>query len=187
MRGNFTTQVPDLVDVMAQISVLKEASQQFLDADDHSNFKGISTLLGKCDESAHLIRSYLEYSAPATEKKFGVQTQNIPAPIKVTFEDHSLHVFIIRILSSEYGLSCERRTIYANIELLIKFGYSISTFQENGQGYFLREHQFSVTEIVAMFESMQGSNQLSADEQRLLRNKLLSTLSDSQKRTFQNA
>ena len=94
---------------------------------------------------------------------------------------------IIRILSSEYGLSCERRTIYANIELLIKFGYSISTFQENGQGYFLREHQFSVTEIVAMFESMQGSEQLSADEQRLLRNKLLSTLSDSQKRTFQNA
>ncbi len=94
---------------------------------------------------------------------------------------------IIRILSSEYGLSCERRTIYANIELLIKFGYGISTFQENGQGYFLREHQFSVTEIVAMFESMQGSEQLSADEQRLLRNKLLSTLSDSQKRTFQNA
>ena len=94
---------------------------------------------------------------------------------------------IIRILSSEYGLSCERRTIYANIELLIKFGYSISTFQENGQGYFLREHQFSVTEVVAMFESMQGSEQLSADEQRLLRNKLLSTLSDSQKRTFQNA
>ena len=93
MRGNFTTQVPDLADVMAQISVLKEASQQFLDADDHSNFKGISTLLGKCDESAHLIRSYLEYSAPATEKKFGVQTQIIPAPIKVTFEDHSLHVF----------------------------------------------------------------------------------------------
>ena len=102
---------------------------------------------------------------------------------KYTDEDHYLSTTaIIHILETEYGLTCERRTIYANVDLLKQYGHNISTWQENGIGYYLKEHQFSEKEVLAMCESLQGTK-LSSKEQRLLKSKLLSTLSDAQRQT----
>ena len=42
---------------------------------------------------------------------------------------------LTRILEEQYDLTLERRTLYANIELLRKYGFHISTWQENGYGY----------------------------------------------------
>ena len=105
---------------------------------------------------------------------------------KYTDEDHLLSTNeIIQHLQNEYDLTCERRTIYANMDLLKKYGHRISTWHENGNGYYLKEHQFTVNEITALCESLASNNQLTSKEQKVLKRKLLDTLSDSQKATLQ--
>ena len=41
------------------------------------------------------------------------------------------------LLEKRYDLTLERRTLYANIELLKKYGSKISTWQENYTGYYV--------------------------------------------------
>jgi len=68
--------------------------------------------------------------------------------VEYTDEDHWLSTKeLTRILEDEYGLTAERRTIYANIDLLKEYGYDISTWQENGVGYYLKSHRFSPEEV----------------------------------------
>lgn len=54
---------------------------------------------------------------------------------------------ILHKLKSEYQIEVERRTIYRNVDALIQMGYDISTFDENGTGYFLRERPFEPSEL----------------------------------------
>lgn len=44
----------------------------------------------------------------------------------------------------------ERRTLYANIQMLKEFGYEISTYQENGHGYYLDNRDFEESEIMLL-------------------------------------
>jgi len=95
---------------------------------------------------------------------------------KYTDNEHILSTIeIISILESEYNLTCERRTIYANIDLLKQYGYKISTWQENGLGYYLTEHQFTEREINVLCSSLADNNQLTAKEKKVLKGKLLAT------------
>ena len=97
---------------------------------------------------------------------------------KYTDPEHILSTSeIISILESEYNLSCERRTIYANIDLLKQYGYQISTWQENGIGYYLNEHQFTEKEIKVLCSALSDNNQLSSKEKKVLKGKLLATQS----------
>ncbi len=102
---------------------------------------------------------------------------------KYTDNDHHLSTTeIINILETEYDLTCERRTVYANMDLLKRYGHKISTWQENGQGYFLVEHQFSEKEMTTLLESVTASSRLSSRERKKLKTKLLTTLSDYQRK-----
>ena len=102
---------------------------------------------------------------------------------KYTDEEHLLSTTeIVSILENEYGLTCERRTVYANMDLLKRYGHKISTWQENGQGYFLEEHQFSENEMSALLESVSACSRLSPRERKKLKTKLLTTLSDYQRK-----
>ena len=68
--------------------------------------------------------------------------------VEYTDENHWLSTKeLTKILEDEYGLTAERRTIYANIDLLKEYGYDISTWQENGVGYYLKSHRFSPEEV----------------------------------------
>lgn len=53
-------------------------------------------------------------------------------------------------MESDYGLKPDRRTIYSGIATLLDFGYDISTYDENGKGYFLRERDFEPYEITML-------------------------------------
>ncbi|MGI6763888.1 MAG: helix-turn-helix transcriptional regulator [Anaerovoracaceae bacterium] len=54
---------------------------------------------------------------------------------------------IIEKLNAEYDISVDRRTIYRNVGHLVDFGYDISTHEENGMGYYLRERDFETSEL----------------------------------------
>ena len=91
---------------------------------------------------------------------------------------------LTRILEEQYDLTLERRTLYANIELLRKYGFHISTWQENGYGYYMESHQFEPSEVLLLCNAIHSSHFISSSESRKLIDKLLATLSVSQRREY---
>lgn len=53
-------------------------------------------------------------------------------------------------MEQQYQCPIERRTLYANIQMLKEFGYEISTYQENGHGYYLDNRDFEESEIMLL-------------------------------------
>lgn len=98
--------------------------------------------------------------------------------IRYTDEEHSLSTSELKqYLEQEYDLTLERRTLYANMDLLKKYGHDISTWQENGFGYFLKSHQFTKSEVLLLCNAIHSSHFISQKESSQLIRKLLSTLS----------
>lgn len=102
-----------------------------------------------------------------------------------TDKDHILSTKkLMALLESDYDLTIERRTLYANIDMLKDFGYRISTWQENGYGYYLEEHQFSKSEVFLLCNAIHSSHFISDRESSRLIDKLLSTLSVYEKQEY---
>lgn len=98
-----------------------------------------------------------------------------------TDDNHILRsIEIKKILEQDYGLKLERRTLYANVQLLRRFGYKIETYHENGIGYYLKEHQFSREEAYLLCDDILRHDNIRQDEKQILMNKILSALSTYQ-------
>ena len=116
--------------------------------------------------------------------------KELPLALLEVFKNHTDEEHILTtkqltsILENEYDLTLERRTLYANVELLKKYGYDISTWQENGYGYYLNEHQFKKSEVLMLCNAIHSSNFISSKESDALIKKLLTTLSISQKHEY---
>jgi predicted DNA-binding transcriptional regulator YafY len=54
---------------------------------------------------------------------------------------------LIAKLNAQYGINPDRRTVYGAIGLLNDVGYDISTYEDNGRGYFLRARLFEPGEV----------------------------------------
>lgn len=104
-----------------------------------------------------------------------------------TDENHILSTKeLTALLEKRYDLTLERRTLYANIELLKKYGFKISTWQENGFGYYMEEHQFDKSEVLLLCNAIHSSHFISASESKHLIDKLLSTLSREQQKEYKD-
>ena len=57
-------------------------------------------------------------------------------------------------MKAVYGITIDRRTVYGSIDLLLQLGYDISTYEENGKGYYLRTRDFELSEIHLLMESV---------------------------------
>ena len=53
-----------------------------------------------------------------------------------------------------YGMNPDRRTITSGIEILIRMGYDISTYQENKIGYYLKTRDFEPGEIRLLMDAV---------------------------------
>lgn len=53
-----------------------------------------------------------------------------------------------------YGLKPDRRTVYSALSLLCELGYDISTYEENGTGYYLRNRDFELSEILLLTDAV---------------------------------
>ena len=51
---------------------------------------------------------------------------------------------IIEFLAEDHGMIAERKAVGRNLLLLQEMGFSLSTYQENGKGYYLRTDAESV-------------------------------------------
>ena len=95
-----------------------------------------------------------------------------------TDEEH--HLFandILDILKKKYDLEIERRTLYANLDMLREFGYEILMDPQTKKGYYLAEREFDKAEILLLCNAIHASHFISSKQSDEMIKKLLGTQS----------
>lgn len=98
---------------------------------------------------------------------------------KYSDENHILRISeIFHYLAEEFNISIDRRTLYANIDILNQAGVEVSTFSDNGVGYYLLSRIFEPSEVGILCHQVASTGLLTAQYSHDLIEKLLSTQSD---------
>lgn len=106
--------------------------------------------------------------------------------------DHILPIRALRDMLTARGLTrrdgshIDDRTIRTSIEVLIDAGYDISTYQENGVGYYLRERDFLPSEVHLLMDAVYSSQAIPPRHTEDLIAKLQTLLSSHQRKAFRN-
>ena len=91
---------------------------------------------------------------------------------KYSDEEHPLNsTDIIGLLESEYGVSCERKTVYDCIEALSDYGYDIIKAGTK-KGFFMASREFELPEIRVLIDAVQSADFISAKKSKALLKKL---------------
>lgn len=91
---------------------------------------------------------------------------------------------ILKKMKAIYDVKAERRTVYRNIDALIEFGYDISKYDENKEGYFLREREFEPSEIHMLCDAVLSAECISRIQGKGLIKKLQNQGSIHQTKAF---
>ena len=84
-----------------------------------------------------------------------------------TDEDHILRApDIIRILNEEYGMSCDRRTVYSEVETLQQLHVDIIVIKGKTPGYFVASRDFELPELKILVDIVQASKFISEKKSR---------------------
>ena len=100
-------------------------------------------------------------------------------------EEHPIsQTELCKKLEEDYNIKLERRAIYTNLDMLQELGIKLSTWRENGKGYYLKERQFSEGEVSLLCNAIHASHFIPQKESDILIKKLLDTQSRQQKNNF---
>ncbi|MBR3228153.1 MAG: hypothetical protein IKF68_06365, partial [Erysipelotrichaceae bacterium] len=106
---------------------------------------------------------------------------------KYSDEEHILSIRDIQNhLSATYDISLDRRTLYSHMDLLKDNGYEVSTYEDNGKGYYLMERQFEKGEVLLLCNAIHASHFISEKQSDELIRKLLDTQSRYQRSEFKD-
>lgn len=98
------------------------------------------------------------------------------------------HILKMKDLTSklklEYDIKPDRRTVYGAINTLIDMGYDISTYEENGIGYYLREREFEPAEIRLLIDAVYSFDYISKRQTEELLEKLRKQLSVNERKKY---
>lgn len=98
------------------------------------------------------------------------------------------HILAIKDITAKmklnYGRDTDRRTIYSAIEALQDFGYEISTFKDNGKGYYLMDRTFSASEIRLLIDAIYSCEYISKRQTEDLLQKLRGFLSVHERKNY---
>lgn len=95
-------------------------------------------------------------------------------------EDHPLSATdIMNYLSNDYGIECERKTVYDCIENLNNYGYEIIKSQ-SPRGYFMTPYYFEPAELRLLIDAVQSADFISAKKTKSLIKKFSSFASEYQ-------
>ncbi len=90
-----------------------------------------------------------------------------------TDEDHPMATAELIRRLDEVGITCERKTIYADIAALIEFGYDImQASNRRGGGYYLASRDFELAELKLLVDAVQSSRFITTKKSRDLIKKL---------------
>lgn len=102
-------------------------------------------------------------------------------------EEHILPMReIVSKMNLTYGINPDRRTVYSAISLLTELGHDISTYEENGIGYYLRSREFEKSEIHLLSDAVYSFPFISPKQTDELVGKLQKQLSVHQRKSFKH-
>ena len=87
-----------------------------------------------------------------------------------------------RLLRVEYGVSCDRRTIYGALDSLRRAGCDIPDFQDSKDGYFLLSRKLEPAEVRLLLDCAAAFSGIGDRQYRDLERKLLQGLSLHQRK-----
>ena len=93
---------------------------------------------------------------------------------------------IIAKMSSDYGLCPDRRTIYSSVAVLMDLGYDISTYEDNGVGYYLKQRLFESGEVRLLMDAVYSFPCLPSKHTEDLIEKLQRPLSIYERKRFKH-
>jgi predicted DNA-binding transcriptional regulator YafY len=93
---------------------------------------------------------------------------------------------IIAKMKAIYGVSIDRRTVYGMIEALNLLDYDVSTYEENGVGYYLRTRIFEPSEMRLLTDRIYSMGFISQRQTNTLLEKLQSTQSVHVRRKYKH-
>lgn len=95
-------------------------------------------------------------------------------------DDHVLTANDICEKLEEYDIFAERKSIYADIDNLCKFGVDIVNTRSPRRGFFLASRQFQVAEVRLLADAVQAADFITSKKTKVLKEKLYGLLSNSQ-------
>ena len=102
-------------------------------------------------------------------------------------ENHILSMREIKEkLKNSYDITIDRRTVYSTVELLQQLDYDISTYEENGIGYYLRTRDFEPAEIRLLTDAVYAFDYISPKQTKDLAGKLQNLLSVHMRRQYRH-
>lgn len=89
-----------------------------------------------------------------------------------TDEEHTLTVEQIIEGLEQYGISAERKSIYADIETLKNFGIDVESKREKHTGYYVASRDFELPELKLLVDAVQSSKFITEKKSRELIRKI---------------
>lgn len=93
--------------------------------------------------------------------------------LEETDQDHILNAEqLCQKMESRYALTCNRKTIYSDIDRLKKYGLMVQQLKGDKQGYFVEDRKFSLPELKLLVDAVQVSKFITKTKSRELIAKL---------------
>lgn len=99
-----------------------------------------------------------------------------------TDEDHPVSADVLAEYLQNQGISCERKSVYRDLEALREFGLDIQRREGRGGGFYLGERVFELPELKLLVDAVQSSRFLTEKKSRTLIRKLCALCSQDESR-----
>lgn len=99
---------------------------------------------------------------------------------KQTDENHVYSAIQLIEMLNDYGIKCERKSIYRDVDDLKEFGMDIVNVRAPHRGYYLRNRVFSVPEVRLLIDAVQAAKFISEKNSKSLIYKIGGLVSDYQ-------
>lgn len=99
--------------------------------------------------------------------------------------EHPITMPAIIAALAQYDITAERKSIYANMELLREFGLDIETRKAKAVGYFIENREFELAELKLLVDAVQSSHFITSKKSTELIQKLSALTSRQQAKKLQ--
>lgn len=103
---------------------------------------------------------------------------------KYTDEEHVLNSAEIAEKLEDYGIICERKSIYKDIDILIDYGFDIIKTRTPRNGFFLASREFEPVEVRLLADAVQAANFITKRKTMLLLRKIEKFVSIEEAKKF---
>ena len=96
-----------------------------------------------------------------------------------TDENHIMSATDLGKALGEYGISAERKSIYADVETLIDFGIDIVQKKGTNPGYYIGSREFEIAELKLLVDAAQASKFITQEKANTICAKIKRNMADS--------